>query len=448
MPGTAPHRASRRADRRPTRAAIPARRAAHRCAARARTGVRGAVGAASETVSSWIASIEATSCSSLASSSATIRSAPARFVELLRDQVRVSAGRWMSLLAVATNPIRIDFDGRSSGAIQPIHSWRPSQPGTGRVPSPWARTGWRPCTGSRCARRRRRRRSSVRRTRPAASRCGTRRSRPPGRPRARATAAASRRGPTTATRGAIERTVARVQGPGDAVGQDRTVPRLAHEQARGSGSPRTAIRSSCVVRVPTPGGAHRGAVVVELLFVQVGDIARDVGGAPGVVRRRAEEDPRGERRRDPARLVAGRAQHELEPDPRLRHQVDAGRWRGAGRRSRCGGRRRPSCSSPAPPPAAATGRRCPSRRVRVGRRAPLAAVPPPSCSTGSTPGGRTPMRTPPRPPARPAADRAVGTRSGPRASRRSRRGRRHGTARASRGRARSRSRQRGARRRG
>ena len=250
--------------------------------------------------------------------------------------------------------------------------------------------------------------------------------------------------------GAIERSVPRVQGAGDPVGQDRSVPRSrARCSVRGSGSPRTAIRSSWIVS-----GAHPSAVRTAVpsscsrSSYRSGDVAGDVRGSPGVVRGRPEEDPRREGHRDAAGLVAGRPQHELEPDAGLR---DLQVW--VVREQRRAARGAAAGDDPVVGAHAAAGRRdrqegVRRRRARAGRPAPHAAAPPPSCSTGSRPGARTPRRRRRRRRAARAPGRAADTRSVWPAWRRSTRAPPRGSARASRDRRRSTSRSRGVPRRG
>ena len=237
---------------------------------------------------------------------------PVRLVEVLGDQVGV-AGR-LDVVVRGGDPaaFRIELPRQVLGC-DPARSTRGrrSQPGTGRVPSPARADGMTPralvadvavdvgidevLSGALDLQHRRAERGERRWPAP---------------PRARATAAAWRRGRSNAAR-----TCGRAAGSACAAGPATPWVRigpcrdLADGQRTGLGL--AAYGDRLVVDgegCPPLGGLRGRAVVVQALFVEVGHVAGDVGGAPGVVRRRAEEDPGGERRGDAARLVAGRAQ--------------------------------------------------------------------------------------------------------------------------------------------
>ena len=118
--------------------------------------------------------------------------------------------------------------------------------------------------------------------------------------------------------------------------QDRAVPGLPHvERDRGATADLDRLRVHDE-RFPIVVELGGGPLVVQALDVEVLDVAAHVRQAPRVVRRRPGEDARDEGQRDPAGLVPGRPQVELEPRRRLLHEQVriVGQQRASARRPR------------------------------------------------------------------------------------------------------------------
>ena len=97
-------------------------------------------------------------------------------------------------------------------------------------------------------------------------------------------------GPAKGVR-ALDRAVAGLERPGDAVREDRSVPRLANGDDAGR---RLAAHGDRLLvdreRLPVVAEQRGGAFLVEPLLVEVLHVAGHVGDAPRVVWRRPEED--------------------------------------------------------------------------------------------------------------------------------------------------------------
>ncbi len=102
--------------------------------------------------------------------------------------------------------------------------------------------------------------------------------------------------------------------------EQRAVARDAHLQDLRLGAAHRDLLAVDRERLPRPVELNGGAVLVQPLDVEVLDVAADVGDAPRVVRRRAQDHPGREGERHPARLVARRREVELQPDAGLRHE--------------------------------------------------------------------------------------------------------------------------------
>ena len=119
----------------------------------------------------------------------------------------------------------------------------------------------------------------------------------------------------------LERALRRAEPAGEVGVEDRPVPGRAHlVDDRFVAPPDADLLAVDRERLPRVLVARRGALVVQPFEVEVLHVPADVGRTPRVVRRRAEDDAGRERRGDAARLVAGRAEVQLDPGARLLHE--------------------------------------------------------------------------------------------------------------------------------
>ena len=301
------------------------RRGRRRSAASSASSGGSAARAASDTVSNWIRAIDETSCVASASSRSTTRRARYGRVEIVADQVRVGV---VVDAVVRRDQVAARGIDRPGQLLErdPSRPTRARRSIRGRGPCRRRRVGagTGPCTGSRSCRSRRRRRSSGRDTPRPRPHGGTRRSWWRWRRRGRATDGCRSRSPSIAARTSRRRSsgmysVCMVAHHGGV--DDRTVTGLADiDHDRLGGSADADLLAVDRERFPSTVDLGGRSVVVQVLDVEVLDVAGHVRDAPRVVRRRAQQDAGRERERHATRLVARRPQVHLDPRPGLHRQ--------------------------------------------------------------------------------------------------------------------------------